>query len=134
MGLVVKTLDTKGLIMTQTNAHVYAPIKGSKRDLAQEALDATRNAVQGTQSARKGKSKGLAFMVGMFVGGFKAKTSREACKRLMVHLGMVTSFVMFFVSPATLGVSMAVAVLMVPLILTWRLSAWKLRRNLRKNP
>lgn len=116
-----------------TNVHVYAPIEGSKRDLAQEALGATRNAVQGTQSVRKEDSKGLAFVLGMFVAGFKAKTSRKACKRLVWHLVGVGAVIMFIVSPYTLGTILAVSVCLTPIVLTWRLATWNTRRKVRKN-
>jgi len=118
------------------------PIPGSTRDIARTALEAARKATaqaveditpKRERKARVSPLRTAVYLLTLLVEGFKGKTSKRACKRLVWHLGGVGAVTLFIVSPYTLGVIVAVLVCLIPFILTWRLATWKTRRKVRKN-
>lgn len=120
---------------------VNEPIPGSTRDIARTALEAARKATQGAveditpkreSKARVSPLRTAVYLMTLFIEGFKAKTSRKACKRLAWQLGLVGAFVLLIVSPTTLGTIVFFSVLLSPLVLVWRVATWKTRRKAAK--
>lgn len=125
----------------RTKRPANTPIPGSTRDIARTALEAAHKATQGAveditptrkREARVSPLRTTVYLMALFVEGFKAKTSKRACKRLAWQLGMVGSFVLLIVSPTMLGTIVFFSVLLSPLVLVWRIATWKTRRKLGK--